>query len=226
MHQGWGKMAVSTSQYREEERQQLKEKRRKDIIKVAQELFIKKGLTETTMSDIAAGVKISRRTLYRYYKTKEELAFQIEIILFEDFYRFQDEIFNQLEGNGLEKIKEFFSQIADYIDDNSQIIRFSGEFDHYFRGDYPYSDLTNQFKGMISTNDELLVKLIIEGRKDGSIRDDIEPRITALTMNNVLLSITQRVIIRGDHLIEEQNVNPKEMVFQQLKLFMFSLENK
>ncbi|WP_157950162.1 TetR/AcrR family transcriptional regulator [Vallitalea okinawensis] len=219
-------MAVSTSQYREEERQQLKEKRRKDIIKVAQELFIKKGLTETTMSDIAAGVKISRRTLYRYYKTKEELAFQIEIILFEDFYRFQDEIFNQLEGNGLEKIKEFFSQIADYIDDNSQIIRFSGEFDHYFRGDYPYSDLTNQFKGMISTNDELLVKLIIEGRKDGSIRDDIEPRITALTMNNVLLSITQRVIIRGDHLIEEQNVNPKEMVFQQLKLFMFSLENK
>lgn len=219
-------MAVSTSQYREEERQQMKEKRRNDIIKVAQELFITKGLTETTMSDIADRVKISRRTLYRYYKTKEELAFQIEIILFQDFYHFQDQIFNLLEGDGLQKIEQFFSKITNYINENSQIIKFSGEFDHYFRGDYPYSELTNQFKGMISTNDELLEKLIIEGIKDGTIRSDIEPRITALTMNNVLLSITQRVIIRGNHLTEEQKVDPRMMVFQQLKLFMFALENK
>lgn len=46
---------------------------RETIIKVAQRLFDEKGVENITMSDIAAEAKKSRRTVYTYFKSKEEL---------------------------------------------------------------------------------------------------------------------------------------------------------
>jgi AcrR family transcriptional regulator len=40
---------------------------------VARQLFAKKGLDETTMNDIAVASKKGRRTLYTYFKSKEEI---------------------------------------------------------------------------------------------------------------------------------------------------------
>lgn len=219
-------MTNSTSVYREQERQDLKVKRKNEILHAARESFITKGLVETTMDDIAKEVKITRRTLYRYYKTKEELAFEIEIMLFEELYKFQNEIYKTLEGNGLRKIELYFNELACYVEENSSVIKYSGEFDYYFRGEYPYLELTNRFKNMISSNDYLLEQLIKDGIEDGSIRKDIDPVLTGLTINNVLLSLSQRVLFREKHLDEEQEVVSREMIRHQFKLFIFSLENK
>lgn len=43
------------------------------IIKTAQQLFIEKGFTETSMSDIAATVGINRPTLHYYFRTKDKM---------------------------------------------------------------------------------------------------------------------------------------------------------
>lgn len=219
-------MAKSTSIYREQERQELKERRKDEILNCARELFITNGLSVTTMDNIAAEVKITRRTLYRYYKTKEELAFEIEIMLFEELYNFQNEIYKKLEGNGLKKIELFLNELANYVEANSSVIKFSGEFDYYFRGEYPYLELTNRFKNMISRNDYMLEQLIKDGIEDGSIRKDIDPVITGLTITNVLLSLSQRVLIREKHLDEEQGVASREMIWHQFKLFIYSLESR
>lgn len=219
-------MTISTSVHREQERLEQKEKRKNEILNVARELFITKGLSETTMDNIASEIKITRRTLYRYYKTKEELAFEIEIMLFEELYYFQTKIYKTLVGNGLKKIELFLNEIASYVEAKPSIIRFSGVFDFYFTGEYPYLELTNRFKNMISSNDYILEQLIRDGIEDGSIRLDIDPVITGLTISNVLLSLSQRVLIREKHLDEEQGVASREMIRHQFKLFIYSLERK
>lgn len=219
-------MTISTSVHREQERLEQKEKRKNEILNAARELFITKGLSETTMDNIASEIKITRRTLYRYYKTKEELAFEIEIMLFEELYYFQTKIYKTLVGNGLKKIELFLNEIASYVEANPSIIRFSGVFDFYFTGEYPYLELTNRFKNMISSNDYILEQLIRDGIEDGSIRLDIDPVITGLTISNVLLSLSQRVLIREKHLDEEQGVASREMIRHQFKLFIYSLERK
>lgn len=43
------------------------------LIEVARELFAQKGLEATTMNDIAAASKKGRRTLYTYFRNKEEI---------------------------------------------------------------------------------------------------------------------------------------------------------
>ncbi len=207
------------------ERQEQRENRKQDILEVAREAFMTDGIMKTSMATIAKEAKITRRTLYRYYKTKEELAFEIEIMLFDELYNFQNKVFKQLEGNGLEKIGQFFNEMEKYVEDNPNVIKFSGEFDYYFKGEYPYLELTERFKNMISSNDYMLENLIKEGKKDGSIRPDIDPVLTGLTINNVLLSLAQRVLTREKHLDIEQGIDSRKMIKHQFQLFLFSLEN-
>ena len=48
-------------------------KTRQKLVEVARELFARKGLEATTMNDIAANSGKGRRTLYTYFRNKEEI---------------------------------------------------------------------------------------------------------------------------------------------------------
>lgn len=48
-------------------------KTRVQLVDVARQLFAKKGVEDTTMNDIAVASKKGRRTLYTYFKSKEQI---------------------------------------------------------------------------------------------------------------------------------------------------------
>ena len=48
-------------------------KTRAQLVDVARQLFAKKGVKDTTMNDIAVASKKGRRTLYTYFKSKEQI---------------------------------------------------------------------------------------------------------------------------------------------------------
>jgi AcrR family transcriptional regulator len=52
-------------------------KTRQKLVDVARQLFAKKGLENTTMNDIALASGKGRRTLYTYFKNKEEVYYAV-----------------------------------------------------------------------------------------------------------------------------------------------------
>lgn len=52
-------------------------KTRQKLLEVARELFAHKGLDATTMNDIAAASGRGRRTLYTYFRNKEEIYYAV-----------------------------------------------------------------------------------------------------------------------------------------------------
>ncbi len=52
-------------------------KTRSKLVDVARQLFAKKGLDDTTMNDIAVASEKGRRTLYTYFKNKEEIYYAV-----------------------------------------------------------------------------------------------------------------------------------------------------
>ena len=52
-------------------------KTRQRLIEVARELFAKNGLEATTMNDIAKASGRGRRTLYTYFRHKEEIYYAV-----------------------------------------------------------------------------------------------------------------------------------------------------
>ena len=49
-------------------------KTREILIDAARQVFARKGIERTTMNDIATASKKGRRTLYMYFKNKEEIS--------------------------------------------------------------------------------------------------------------------------------------------------------
>ena len=56
-------------------RERKKERTRRTIALAARELFLSKGFDETTVDEVAESAGVSRRTVFRYFPTKESMVF-------------------------------------------------------------------------------------------------------------------------------------------------------
>jgi len=200
--QGIPQMKGSTKKYRDLEREEGKNKRRNDIIRIAEDVFLSKGLAAASMQDIAHRAKISRRTLYRYFQTKEELAFEIVFKIFRNTNEHKKFI-DELNGTGLEKISQVFEILSLYFDRHLDEFKFTGVFDYYFTDEYPSRALEDEFYALLNKERDSLMVLIEEGIDDGSIRKNIDPHLISKPIKHSLLSLAQKVAIRGHHLEKE-----------------------
>jgi AcrR family transcriptional regulator len=170
------------------------------IIAAAEKMFIQNGIMGTQMKDIALEVNINRRTLYRYFPTKDELAFEIEMKVMEQISSY---LASEMEGipadlSGFEKVKVYFERV-----DLSKIrrqIRFTAEFDRHFRNDYPSEQLRDEFLDVLDPQSDVLFHLIREGQKDHTIRDDIAPMEIFQFVGQSFIALFQRLILRENHL--------------------------
>ena len=75
-------------------KKQPQSEHRKKITAAAEQLFMEKGIENTTMSDIARMSGYSKATLYVYFKDKEEL---IGVLVLESMQKLYDYIKSALE---------------------------------------------------------------------------------------------------------------------------------
>lgn len=215
---------MSTQIYRDQEREKNKETSRLNIIHVSKDLFLERGFAQTNMADIAEIAKISRKTLYRYFSSKEEIAMEIELEVFRTFVGVQDEIVKSIQGDGYEKLNQYLEKLDVLVDDLSQLIRLTGMFDYYLVNEYPNESSQNEFIKLIEKVDEPFIQFIDEGVKDGSIKTDIEVPYLARTISNSFLSLAQRIVTRRSHLDVELNIESRKILAVQRSLFLKALK--
>jgi AcrR family transcriptional regulator len=71
----------------QERKEREKEARREEIINAAEKIFFERGLSASTMDDVAAAAELSKGTLYLYYKSKEDLYLAVTIRGMELMYK-------------------------------------------------------------------------------------------------------------------------------------------
>ncbi|GET31826.1 TetR family transcriptional regulator [Prolixibacter bellariivorans] len=166
----------------------MKEETRCNILNVAKRLFAQQGIGKTTMMDVAHASGLGRRTLYMYYKTRDELyravvKSEIELII----SRLQDVMKTNISPD-----KKFIRFVAVRMQALEDLVR---------RNRSIRSDFLNNQSRIEEIRKELdlqekvyLTKILKEGDKRGTFRIE-NPEITA-TIAHTTIKGFEPVFIR------------------------------
>lgn len=84
------------------------DERKREIIETAQELFIRKGYSQTSVHDIMAAVGIAKSNFYYYFETKEDLLAALVDYYTQQHVEEWQEIIADSRMNALEKLNAVF----------------------------------------------------------------------------------------------------------------------
>lgn len=108
---------------RESERKQDRSRRtEKQILNAALRVFGRDGISRARIADIAAEAGISTSTLYEYYASKEDLAYEIPMAHLSEFFAsFRDAVTPDITAR--EKMLTYLTMSADYAREHSEWAR-------------------------------------------------------------------------------------------------------
>ena len=98
------------------------QKTRAKLVDVARQLFAKKGVEDTTMNDIAVASRKGRRTLYTYYKSKE----QIYMAVVESELEMLSDRLKEAAGKTMSPDKKILELIMTHLDTIKMVVYRNG----------------------------------------------------------------------------------------------------
>ena len=164
-------MRMETERMSRKEREYLAH--REEIVSAAEKVFAAKGFFPTTMSDIARRAEFGTGTLYKYFKSKEELYFTLIDAKVEEINRLVKSELSQ-RNSAVERIKKVLQLQFEFIQRNQDFFRiYISE-----RNRFEWTVKDELGKGvhekMVSYID-ILSEVIAQGIKKGEFRS-MDPR--------------------------------------------------
>lgn len=163
---------------------------RKNISKAAEALFMEKGISNTSMNDIAKAAGYSKATLYVYFKNKEEL---IAVLVLESM--------KKLYGYISLALKESTDTKERYMKICYGLVKYQEEYPFYFKMvletiniDFETTQFLPEEKETFVIGEqinELLEEFLKAGMKQGEIRSDIQVLPTILSFWGMLSGLIQ-----------------------------------
>ncbi|ADK82807.1 TetR/AcrR family transcriptional regulator [Sediminispirochaeta smaragdinae] len=201
-----------------------KERRVAEILEAAKGLFLDKGYLHTTMLDIAERSELSRRTIYLYFRSKEEITFAVMVGSF---------------GLLRDKLKEAVKKASTAL---GQLYRMKEAYFDFYRNHFDdfystlYFDLKLNTKN-ITTEDartcfniiteivQLLSDVLQRGMEDKTLRPIEKVDRTAFTMATIIMSTMQKAAIRKELLEYATDFSEEEIISEMFDLLFLSVKH-
>jgi TetR/AcrR family transcriptional regulator len=206
----------------ESRREREKETRRSLIIDTAEKVFVERGYDLATMDEIARLAEFTKKSVYSYFPTKDELFAAVILRASEVMFSFFEEAFASGK-TGLEKI----SAIGDAY------VRFYSEYPVYFRilslrrygGTEQSGDYRIKIEKFWSGIFGMMVESFKKGRKDGSLRKDISPETAALHVMSATNGILELVASTQENFSKRYGVSAQEFIRTSMLMLSDSIKN-
>lgn len=193
-------------------RKQIQHDREEYILQVAEEALKEKGYYDMSMDEVASHVGISKVTLYKHFKSKEDLVFSL-------FFRYLPsflEEFEQLILADLPLIKKIESlihmSILNFLKNDSafslSFISSLGELPIFLKSKQ------KEIEKIERTLADYLIPLLDEGQNEGLIDMSIPSELHFRTFIGIISSIGLR------HVMKENNMNENELAEIGTRLYM------
>lgn len=167
--------------------------RREEIVALARRTFAERGYTNTSMRDIAESAGLLAGSLYSHFRSKSEIL-QLVLEPWLDRMVPAQEAILASEGTGLERLRRMIAAVLVLLAEYDQEITILH---------YSWSELAglDDLAPIVERANHLLEiwhDVIVAGRRDGSIRADVEPEVLVRALTSSLHAIvdTKRYGVR------------------------------
>jgi len=180
-----------------ERRLRERKNRIEEIIASAKHIFRLKGFASTSMHDIATNSELSRRTLYLYFKSKDELAVAVAATGLEKLAADVDSVERE-GGDAFTRLNFILGLYLElYHKDPSAFLMILG-FNESVREIGIKHELTKRCYQAIGRICDAVAKLLTEGSADGSVRKFPAPNLTATTLITLIHGMLHTAVTNGD----------------------------
>ena len=198
---------------------------RESIVSVASVLFMEKGITSTSMDDIAKAAGYSKATLYVYFENKEEI---VGILVLNSMKKLYDYISSALVQQ--ETTKARYDLIC------SGLIQYQEEFPFYFKMvldkiniDFESYDYLPEEKETYQIGEEInktLKHFLLSGMEKGDLRDDLEIMPTIFNFWGMLSGIIQLAANKEEYIKQSMGLSKKQFLEYGFSMLYCSIATK
>jgi AcrR family transcriptional regulator len=162
---------------------------KENIIVTAEELFLRYGFKRVTMDDIAREMAISKKTIYQYFKDKNEIVCSVT------------EQYLQKENAAIEALEAEAENVIEYLVKLSKQLRKHVAVVHPAAMDDLKKYFPQGWKIFIRYKREYfltsMIKLLKKGMEEGYFRKEMNPEVLAIMrMEQIPLSFDQQIFPR------------------------------
>ena len=179
---------------------------RQRILDKAYELIRHYGLRGFTMDDVAGELGISKKTIYKFFTSKNQLISElVDRIVEVEKAAFIEEM--SKHDNWLDK---FETMLTMYTPEDLPM-RLVNELYRY------YPEEKEKIEELAEFRQEILFPLIEEGQRLGRIREDLNPVIIVMMINDLFTAPADSKKLEG------QDITIKQLLEQMKKLFLYGI---
>jgi AcrR family transcriptional regulator len=213
---------------KEERKAWEKEQRRDRIVDRAQEVFFKRGFDGATIEDIAAAAGYSKRSIYLYFRDREELflavALRGQTLLYEMLSR-------ALEGEGggehrlLRMGRAFYEFSLSHPEFFGMIMAYESRI-HAYRGDDDLDDTDSpraRCRELSIKYGGLVIHSIEEEIKSGRLSTSLEPLQLMLILWGQVFGVMQIILMRKEGFMETYGITPDALFGEFLSMMVKAL---
>ena len=193
----------------------FKQQRKNEVVLAALEIFSNSGIESTTMVDVAKRANVGVASVYRYFSTKFDLALAAAIVLWQDqinpyFASVIDE--TTQKESGLQQVMRLLNVTTTLYQELPHALRFLEYFDNFIvSASIDHSRLVN-YAVSFGSSKSLFMEALVLGKKDGSIRSDLDQEAFYYTISHTLISLAQKLILRGDIVDSDEFIDKLDQV--------------
>jgi AcrR family transcriptional regulator len=196
--------ASETSLGRPGLRERKKQQTRDTIASVALELFAQRGYEQTTLADVADAANVSKRTIFAYFDSKEDILFCDQPLLYERLKRKLDE--RPAGATTVDALREFVSSLGPL--DETAILR--------KRIVLADEALRRSERARFAPIEGLIEESIAQDL--GAAADDVRPAIVAASITAALTTLHDRLEANaGGPITHEQQIAIVDEVLEFLR---------
>ncbi len=165
------------------------------LIDVARTLFATKGYANTSMNDIANAANKGRRTLYTYFKNKDEVFYAViraETLALRDYLK---QLLTNPAKSPMDRLTDYIYVRLDAVRDI--VIRNGGLTAEFFQN----QNLVERVRRRLDFSERNYLRLLLEEGKAAGTMDVPDPAFAALVLQSALKGM-ELPYIRGEFALE------------------------